>query len=82
MRYLYDAVKNGQIFSVTFIKRTTGEERTMVCRVGVKSYLRGGSKTFNDTEKGLLTVFDMQKKGYRSIPLDAIIKVKVNKEVF
>lgn len=76
--FLKESVDDGKIFSVTFIKRTTGEIREMVCRLGVKSHLRGGVKKFDDKEKNLLTVFDVQKNGYRSIPLENIIKVKVN----
>jgi hypothetical protein len=80
--YLKDAVDDGRIFSVEFIKRTTGEKRLMVCRLGVKSHLKGGTKKFDDKEKNLLTVFDVQKKGYRSIPLENIISVKIHGEKF
>ena len=76
--FLKEAVDDGHIFSVDFIKRTTGETRHMVCRIGVKSHLKGGKKSFSDTEKNLLTVFDVQKNGYRSIPLENIIRVKIN----
>lgn len=76
--FLKEAVDDGHIFSVEFVKRTTGEERHMLCRIGVKSHLKGGTKKFSDTEKNLLTVFDVQKNGYRSIPLENIIRVKIN----
>jgi len=80
--YIKQAVQDGTIFSVDFIKRTTGEERHMVCRLGVKSHLKGGKKAFDDQEKNLLTVYDVQKSGYRSIPLDAIIRVKIHGKVY
>lgn len=80
--FLKEAVDDGHIFSVEFIKRTTGELRHMVCRIGVKSHLKGGTKKFSDTEKQLLTVFDVQKNAYRSIPLDQIIRVKVNGQTY
>ena len=38
------------IFSVTFIKRTTGELRKMVCRRAVKKYLAGGSLGYHARE--------------------------------
>jgi hypothetical protein len=79
---LKEAVSDGKIFSVEFIKRTTGERRHMVARLGVKSHLKGGTKSFDDREKNLLTVFDVQKNGYRSIPLDAIIRVKIGGRVY
>jgi len=79
---LKEAVSDGRIFSVEFYKRTTGERRHMVCRLGVKSHLKGGTKSFDDNEKKLLTVFDVQKNGYRSIPLDAILRVKIGGRVY
>jgi hypothetical protein len=80
--FLKESVSDGRIFSVVFVKRTTGEIREMVCRMGVTSHLRGGVKKFNDQEKNLITVYDVQKNGYRSIPLENIIRVKVNGVVY
>ena len=80
--HIREAAQDGTIFSVDFIKRTTGEERHMVCRLGVKAHLKGGVKKFDDKEKNLLTVYDVQKNGYRSIPLDAIIRVKIHGKVY
>ena len=71
---------NGQIFSVKFKKRTTGEIREMVCRTGVTKHL-----TENPTREGvdakknnLIHVWDLQANGYRSISLEGIIEVKIN----
>ena len=69
---------NGKFFGVKFIKRTTGEQRDMVCRTGVHSHLSGGVAAYNPTEKGLICVFDVQKNGYRSIPIEGIIEVKID----
>lgn len=76
--FLKGAAANGKIFSVTFVKRTTGEIRQMVCRLGVTSHLAGGEKSFSDEEKGILTVFDTQKQGYRSISCEAVTRIKVD----
>jgi len=65
---------NGRFFSVTFIKRSNGEERTMVCRTGVKKHLKGGELGYIPSEKELAVVFDQQKQGYRTIPLEAVLK--------
>ena len=73
---------DGQIFSVDFIKRTTGEKRHMVCRKGVKKYLAGGIKKYSAKAKNLVTVYDVQKEGYRSINLDSIISMKMHKNSF
>jgi hypothetical protein len=68
--------KKGKIFSVTFTKRTTGEIRRMTCRSGVTKYLHGGEQPFNQADHNLITVFSMQDKGYRNIPVENIIEVK------
>ena len=74
--------KDGKFFTVVFTKRTTGELRTMNCRLGVKKHLKGGQKAFNDTEKQILTVWDAQKKAYRSIPLENVNRITVNKNTY
>ena len=79
---LQNLVSDGGIFSVEFIKRSTGELRKMTCRLGVKKHLKGGSKAYNPKKHNLLTVFDMQAKGYRSIPVDAVQKLSINGQTF
>ncbi|CAB4149095.1 hypothetical protein UFOVP529_48 [uncultured Caudovirales phage] len=72
----------GKIFSVKFVKRTTGEVREMVARTGVKAHLKGGDAAYSFSAKSLLSVYDLQAKGYRSIPLDAIVSIKAGGEEF
>lgn len=71
---------NGKMFSVTFTKVTTGEDRTMTARLGVKRHLKGGVSTHNaDTT---ITVFDMNAKdersGYRAIHKHTIKSVTID----
>lgn len=75
-------VSDGKIFHIEFIKRTTGELRKMRCRLGVKKHLKGGNKKYDPTIKQLLTVFDMEAKGYRSIPVEGIRSLTVGGQVF
>ncbi len=82
LRNLQNLVADGGIFHVEFIKRTTGELRKMQCRLGVKKHLKGGSKAYDSSAKNLLTVFDMQAKAYRSIPLEAIQRLTVGGQTF
>jgi len=63
----------GKFFSVEFVKRTTGEVRKMNCRTGVTKGVNGVGKSFNDFDKGLVTVWDAQISQFRSIPLSNII---------
>ena len=67
---------DGRIVSVVFVKRTTGETRSMVCRTGVKKHLKGGDAAYSFSANALLSVWDMGVKGYHSIPLDGIVSLK------
>lgn len=75
-------VSGGKIFSVTFIKRTTCEPRDMHCSMGVRKHLKGGSKAYTPKDKNLLSVFDMEAKGYRSISIEAIQRLSVGGQTF
>lgn len=81
-RNLQNLVSDGSIFYVEFVKRSTGTLRKMKCRTGVKKHLKGGKKAYNSTAKGLLPVFDMEAKGYRSIPIEAIKRLTVGGQSF
>lgn len=59
-----------QFFGATFVKKN-GEIRKMLCRVGVKKYLKGGVKKYDYDD--LLTVYDLKKKAYRTIPLSRLL---------
>lgn len=76
---LVDKIKktNGKIFNVAFIKRTDNSFRRMNARLGVKSYLKGGQMPYNPIDKQLIPVFDMNKKGYRSISTENIISATI-----
>ena len=65
-----------KIFRILFVKRTDGEFREMLCRKGVKKYINGDGLKFDPITRGLLSVYDIEEKGYRFIPLDAVLAVK------
>ena len=83
----------GSIFSVTFVKRTTGDVRTMNARLGVKKGVTGVGMAYNPKSKNLMACYDVQKaqemkaqgldsveaakKSYRMINLDDILSLKV-----
>lgn len=79
---LRNLVSDGMIFSVEFVKRTDGKLRKMVCRLGVRKHLKGGTKAYDPKQHDLLCVFDMENEGYRSIPVDAIRRLSVNGQTF
>lgn len=56
----------GRIFSAVFVK-VNGEERKMVCRTGVHKDLKGGVNPAQAQQHPYLTVWDVQKGGYRML---------------
>ena len=78
----------GKVMTVKFTKRTTGEERTMVCRTGVKKHLKDPTAPpsakiiAQDHKNDLLRVYDMQKRAYRSISLESVKEIKSEGEIF
>ena len=77
---LFQANKD-RIFTVLFTKKDN-TLREMNCRLGVKKHLKGGVKKYNPIDYNLLGVFDMQKKGYRTINLSTLKTIALNKKVY
>ena len=74
---LIDKMKNGRIFSVQFVKKD-GTVRDMICRKGVRKGVKGTGAGYGEGSiKPLRTVFDMRKNGFRTIPTDRILRLKV-----
>jgi hypothetical protein len=67
--------KGNKIFSVTFIKKD-GSTRRMVARLGVRKGVKGVGMSFSPSEKNLMVVFDMHKRGFRMINLETIVELK------
>ena len=65
----------GRLFRVTFVTRSTHTIRTMVCRVGVVKGLTGVGLRFDPRDYDLRTVWDVQRDGYRMIPLDGVVEI-------
>lgn len=82
---LMDSLKEagGQMFQVTFTKRSTGEERRVTGRFGVTKDLKGGNLAYDPRAKGLVIMWineecrrnDGKDNGYRAIPVDAISEI-------
>ena len=65
-----------KIFTVSFIKKD-GSKRVMNAMLGVKKYLKGGELPYDAASKGLLPVYDMQKKAYRIITLNSVYNIQL-----
>lgn len=71
----------GRIFSVYFRKKD-GKMRKMVCRRGVKAYLKGGELPYDPKAKLVLPVFDMELADYRSVNLRSLVSFNISSETF
>ena len=72
----------GRFFTIVFTKRTTGEKRTMTCRTGVHKHLKGGARAYDPEKLGLMIVWEPRSAEYRSIPTDAVEKIKYAGKVY
>ena len=64
--------ENGRIFSVRFTKRTTGESRNMVARLGVHKGVTGAGLRFDPTQRDLMVVYDVHNRGFRMVDLRTV----------
>jgi len=71
----------GKFFTVEFVKKN-GDTRVMNCRKGVKKHLKGGELAFDPNSKGLVVVFDAQKKAYRMININTLQSVTIDKATY
>ncbi len=72
----------GAVFNVSFIKRSTGEPRTMLAKYGVKTHLKGGELAFSPKEKNLIVVWDTQEESYKTIPIEGLTSLTINKTFY
>ena len=81
-RKMIEGEFSGKFFTVTFVKRSNGDIRTMNCRTGVRKNLISGEQRYNYKERGLKPVYDMRKRNYRCISLENIKRIKMNKREY
>ena len=72
---------HGSIFAAVFRKRHTGEIRRINCRTEVRKYVKGTGKSVAP-ECQLITVYDLQVKGYRSIPEEGLVSATIQGETY
>jgi hypothetical protein len=79
---MLESARDGRIFSVQFIKRTTGEFRHMVCRRGVKAGITGKGMAYDAISRGLLPVWDLQKEAYRMVNLADLVSLSMGSKKY
>ena len=65
----------GRIFRAVFTKKD-GTERTMVARTGVHKGVSGTGMSYDPVSKGLMAVYDMQKKAWRMVNTKTMTSLK------
>lgn len=73
--------QNGKFVSVRF-KKLNGESRTLVGRLGVKKFLKGGQNKVESMERPYLTIFDIKLMKYRTVNLATISQIKTKGQVY
>lgn len=68
---------SGLFFCAYFVKKD-GTMRRMICRRGVRAYLRGGSQPYDPSSRGLVTVWDVEKRSYRMINLRTLVSFNIH----
>ena len=66
------SIVGNRFFAVQFTK-TDGTTRDMVCRLGVSKGVKGTGKTMPDH---LVTVWDANKRAFRSFSLDRVHEIR------
>lgn len=69
------SIVGDKIFYCEFIKKD-GTIRKMKARLGVTKHLSGGQLKYDAASQGNLIVFDMEKREYRTIKTDNIVRMK------
>lgn len=80
VKVLYD--NYGKEFICTFIKRSNGEERILRGKLGVTEHLKGGELKYDKKEKNLISVFDLDKEEYRMIPIEGLLNIEINGDIY
>ena len=80
---LKDFIKatNGRFFSADFFKKD-GSKRHINARLGVKKHLKGGVNKVEAPDRPYMTVWDAQKKGYRTLNLHTVDRLYMGGTVY
>ena len=71
------ATEKGKVVGLGFYKKD-GTFRTGAFRRGVTKALNGGELKFDPKQYDLITLYDMNAKGYRNVPIDRLKFIKTN----
>ncbi len=78
MQAFLDTIHDGTIFSLTCLKRGSGEERTFVGRVDVSKHVKGRGLNYDPLGKNLLVMWDNTVQDYRQANLNDPVSLKLH----
>lgn len=73
--------QRGKFFTAIFRSKQDGTVRLMNGRTGVRKYSKGGINVIRD-KADLVSVFNVQKMGYRSVYLDGLVSIRAGGKVY
>lgn len=78
---LINQARDGRIFTAKFVKKN-GEIRMINARLGVKKGVTGTGKYTSPLQNGMLRVYDMQKRAFRTLNVDTMLELKMNGQTY
>jgi hypothetical protein len=73
--------RTGKIFTVTFRKKD-GTVRACNARLGVTKGLTGKGLAWKPTTRGMIPVYDMQKREYRMVNFNTLLSIKMEGKTY
>lgn len=73
---------HGELFRLSFIKRSTGLRRDMMAMTEVQVDIKGVGMSYDRKSKNLCVLFDTEKGAYRAVPLETIFELEIGNKVY
>lgn len=70
--YRWLMATNGRPFSMTLVKSSTGIEKKIFAKVGVKTKQKSKGLHYNTSDKKFIVVYDIKERTYKCIPIEDI----------
>jgi hypothetical protein len=70
--YRWLMATNGRLFSMTLVKSSTGIEKKIFARVGLKTRQKGKDLRYNMSDKKFIVVYDIKERTYKCILIENI----------
>jgi len=75
------AAQRGKFFTAIFNSKQDGTVRKVNGRTGVRKYSKGGINVIQNKDD-LISAYNVQKKGYRSVFIDGLVQLRAGGKVY